>query len=285
MTTPMSVYARVAGRYAIDASDDTDIDEFFLKIVPTLPEREREQIFKELIAASGLPNRSHVAQTEPSPTIPLMPLDTMTDAEPIVQEGEHARDIGNVRHDEHHDARFAAEYKKYYRRVTNFYRQVFELPDATAEDLAQDVFLRFYNAMDEYRGEAEWAFLETIARSVAFNYIRAARAAKRSPQIVGIDHQGVKNLAAPAHPDDADVEEAALRRKRLHTAIARLPEPQRLCLQLWLEGFKYDHIAAALSITEDAVKSRLRDAKKHLADDLGLEEAKAALAGREAVGQ
>jgi RNA polymerase sigma factor (sigma-70 family) len=138
--------------------------------------------------------------------------------------------------------------------------------------------------MDEYRGEAEWAFLETIARTVAFNYIRASGTAKRSAQTVDIDHPDVANVAAPPIPDYAEVEEAALRRKRLYTAIANLPESQRLPLQLWLEGFKYDHIAAALQISLAAVKSRLHDAKKHLAEDLGLDEARAALAGREAVG-
>jgi hypothetical protein len=122
----MTVYARVAGRYAIEASDEADIDEFFLKIVPTLSEREREQIFKELIAASGLPNQSTIAQTEIPQVIPLLPLDDNADG-PAVQirrqikeEQRYAREIRDTAPDQHGDAHFAAEYKKYYRRVTGF---------------------------------------------------------------------------------------------------------------------------------------------------------------------
>lgn len=282
MTTPMSVYARVAGRYAIDATDEEDIDEFFLKIVPTLPEREREQILKELLAASGLPNPSVPVTSAPPSVIPLMPMES------VPAESAGRRNRPSVReHDARppHDGneRFAKEYKKHYARVVRFYARTFEMSGETAEELAQDVFLRFYNAMDEYKGEAEWAFLETIARSVAFNYIRASRTAKRSAPTGPFDDSSAQKLAVTT-PDYAEAEQAALRRKRLYKAIATLPESHRLCLQLWLDGFKYDQIAVALSVSLDAVKSRLRDAKKSLRDELGSEEAEAALAAREAIG-
>jgi len=65
-----------------------------------------------------------------------------------------------------------------------------------------------------------------------------------------------------AHRSSRD--EDALRRKKLHDAIAALPEGQRHAIQLWLDGFQYTEIAHALRVSVDAVKSRLRDAKRHV---------------------
>lgn len=170
---------------------------------------------------------------------------------------------------ESRDERFRSLYERYYRRVIRYYMRSFRLAEEDAEELAQDAFLRFFEAMDEYRGEAEWAFLETVARNVAYNRIRSLTTAKRGARTVEIDHPDVQEPAAPAEPDYAERQQEALRRKQLHDAIATLSPGQRQCMQLWLEDFKYDEIARALRITLDAVRSRLRDARKHLVTRLG----------------
>ena len=79
---------------------------------------------------------------------------------------------------------------------------------------------------------------------------KEARAKRRSPLQPQVDH--------------ASREAEALRRKELHDAIAALPEGQRHAMQLWLDGFHYTDIAKALGVSVVAVKSRLRDAKRHL---------------------
>jgi RNA polymerase sigma-70 factor (ECF subfamily) len=167
--------------------------------------------------------------------------------------------------------RFRPLYQKYYWRVVRFYVRSFRLTQEDAEELAQDAFLRFYEAMDEYRGDAEWAFFETIARNVAYNRIRSQKTAKRNGRTIDIDDPdfAAHEPAAPAGPDYAEREEDALRVKQLRDAIAQLPSGGRECLQLWLDDFKYDEIAKFLGITLDAVKSRLRDAKKLLRARLG----------------
>jgi RNA polymerase sigma factor (sigma-70 family) len=172
--------------------------------------------------------------------------------------------------DSDRDERFKSYYQRYFRRVVRFYVGGFRLSEEDAEELAQEAFIRFYEAMDEYRGDAEWAFFETIARNLAYNRIRFWRTQKRSAQIVDIDDPdaGVEP-AAPVAADYAERQQASLRREQLHDAIAALPRGQRECMQLWLEDFKYDEIATALRISMDAVKSRLRDAKKILRSRLG----------------
>src|SRR5437763_1746044 len=166
--------------------------------------------------------------------------------------------------------RFKSLYQKYYWRVVRFYVQAFRLSEEDAEELAQEAFLRFYEAMDEYRGDAEWAFFETVARNVAYNRIRSQKTAKRSGKTVEIDAPNFnQEPPAPAEPDFAERQHEAFRKQRLHDAITDLSPGQRECIQLWLEELKYDEIAKFLRISIDAVKSRLRDARKSLRDRLG----------------
>ncbi len=168
------------------------------------------------------------------------------------------------------DDRFQHFYQKYYRRIVRFYVRAFHLSEEDAEELAQDAFVRFYGAMDEYRGDAEWAFFETIARNVAYNRIRSQKTAKRSGKMVDIDDPGFAHEpAAPEGPDYAQREQDEIRSKRLREAIAGLPAGKRECMRLWLSEYKFDEIARFMGITVDAVKSRLRDARKLLHARLG----------------
>jgi RNA polymerase sigma factor (sigma-70 family) len=169
------------------------------------------------------------------------------------------------------DDRFRAYYQKYYRRIVRFYVTAFRFTEVDAEDLAQEAFARFYEAMDEYRGDAEWAFFETVARNVAYNRIRSTKTLKRNAKTVDLDNPEVfrnEPQAAPV-PDYAERQHAELQRKQMYDAIAELPAGQREALRLWLDGFKYDGIARALRISMDAVKSRIRDAKRVLRARLG----------------
>jgi len=167
--------------------------------------------------------------------------------------------------------RFKTLYQKYYRRVVRFYVRAFRFAEEDAEELAQEAFLRFYEAMDEYRGDAEWAFFESVARNVAYNKIRWRKTQKRNARTIDIDDPEVSRNEPPApeQPDYAERQHEALQRKRLYGAISELPPGQRECVQLWLDDFKYGEIATALHTSMDAVKSRLRDAKRQLRARLG----------------
>jgi RNA polymerase sigma-70 factor (ECF subfamily) len=170
---------------------------------------------------------------------------------------------------EDRDERFEAIYRRRYTRVYRFYR-VCGVTDEEAHDLAQDAFKRFYEKFDLYRGEAEWSYLERIARNVLYNWVRAQKTFKRGAVMVDIDDpELVVDPPAPEEPDYADRQDAELRRARLGRAVAELPQGQRECLRLRIQGLTYDQIAAALRISVDAVKSRLRDAKRHLRERLG----------------
>src|SRR5436305_3751216 len=118
------------------------------------------------------------------------------------------------------DDRFQALYRKYYKRMVRFYVLSFRVTEEDAEELTQDAFFRFLEAMDEYRGDAEWAYLEVIARNVAYNRIRSQKTAKRGAETVDIhDRNAMPEPAAPTLPDYAQREESALRSKRLRDAM------------------------------------------------------------------
>lgn len=168
----------------------------------------------------------------------------------------HTSDDGRGEH-------FKALYQKYYLRMVKYYMRVFRLAEEDAEDLAQEAFARFYEAMDEYRGEAEWAFFETVAQRLAYNRVRSHKTIKRNAVHVDLEHP--KAAAAGRTPQQHD----ALEKKMLHDAIAGLPTGQRQCVQLWLDGFTYDEIARVLRTTAEGVRSRLRDARKLLRARLG----------------
>jgi RNA polymerase sigma-70 factor (ECF subfamily) len=172
----------------------------------------------------------------------------------------------NERHE-----RFGSMYARYRRSVINFFVRGFHVGEEDAKDLTQETFTRFYEALDEYRGDAKWAYLEMIARRVGINHVRSLSTAKRRAKMVNIDDQETftAELVAQEGPDYAEREHLELRLTALRDAIASLPPGQRQCVQLLLTDMKYHEIAKALRISLDAVRSRIRDAKRLLRERLG----------------
>jgi RNA polymerase sigma factor (sigma-70 family) len=166
---------------------------------------------------------------------------------------------------------FESLYKRYYARMLRFFRRVFRVSEADAQELTQDSFIRFLRTMGEYRADAEWALLETIARNVGINRVRSLSTIKRgSVRTESLDDgESVKDAIDPiqVHPADRMIENEQIQRMR--EAIKELSDGQRQCLQLWLEDLSTEEIARALRMTAVAVKSRVRDAKRALRERLG----------------
>lgn len=176
--------------------------------------------------------------------------------------------------DTDHGARFRDLFDRYYRPVFAYFVRCGFSRDESKE-LTQETFLRVFRRMDQYRGDAEWGFLQVTARNLAANEIRSRRAQKRAAVEVSLEELPYlpDSLArdpwtsqAPPSPEDdlVEREEAANRRRRLREAMAELPEGIRACLLLRLSGLKYRHIQQRLDISMDAVKSRLHEARIRL---------------------
>src|SRR5258708_38591626 len=121
------------------------------------------------------------------------------------------------------DDRKFEELWRYRPRVRKFFSTL-GFSRETVDDLTQEVFLRVYQHMDAYRGEARSSYVVTIARNVAKNHFRDTRAQKRNAIM-----ESDEKLAGMS--DDATPVDSVLKNKeasdRLHRALDRLYINQR----------------------------------------------------------
>ena len=157
---------------------------------------------------------------------------------------------------------------KYRSPLVNFlYRMVRDR--ATAEDLAQDVFLRVYRARKEYIPSAKFTtWLFRIATNAALNSVRDNRHQRME---VSLDtpvreEQEASPRELPAR--EMRIDEHLLERDRvefIQRAIASLPDKQRAAVLLHkYEEMDYAEIAKILDCTEAALKSLLFRAYENL---------------------
>ena len=142
---------------------------------------------------------------------------------------------------------------------------------ATAEDLAQEVFLRVYRARERYEPTAKFTtWVHTIANNVASDlaqrsYRRRERgmpvSATASSSMIGLDQLAV---AASGMMPARQADRGELR-SVVQQAIAGLGERQRMALLLAkFEHCSYEEIATAMGLTVPAVKSLLFRARDQL---------------------
>ena len=159
------------------------------------------------------------------------------------------------------DGSFELLLRKYRAPLVNFLNRMVR-NQASAEDLAQEVFLRVYRARKGYAPSAKfttWIF--RIATNLALNTLRDARY-----------HLKEVSLGQPAvaEPDqaafevadrEASIEQRLIERDRaavIRRAIEALPEKQRVAVLLHkYQEMDYDEIARVLQCSESALKSLL----------------------------
>ncbi len=123
-----------------------------------------------------------------------------------------------------------------------------------AEELAQETFLRAYNARKRLaQAENQRAWLYRIATNAAFDHLRRGR------KFAWLPWSSVDDLHAP----QPDIAEAANQRDALEHAFQSLPVDYRAPLLLHVcDGLSVREVADALGISEGAVKMRLRRARE-----------------------
>jgi RNA polymerase sigma-70 factor, ECF subfamily len=157
------------------------------------------------------------------------------------------------------DASFEHLLQRYRTPLVNFlYRMVRD--SATAEDLAQEVFLRVYRARHGYEASAKFTtWLFRIATNLALNRIRDTRYRQMevSLDVRAEDDQPVMELPAR----ELRVDQILIERDRtviIRRAVEALPEKQRIAVLLHkYEEMDYCEIAKVLECSEAALKSLL----------------------------
>jgi len=158
------------------------------------------------------------------------------------------------------DSSFDFLLQKYRSPLVNFlYRMVRDT--ATAEDLAQEVFLRVYRARKQYTPSAKFTtWLFRIATNLALNSVRDTRYQKMSVSLdAPADGEDSAPLELPAR--EKRIDQKMIERDRMEMirrAVWGLPEKQRAAVLLHkYEEMDYAEIAKILECSESALKSLL----------------------------
>ena len=176
---------------------------------------------------------------------------------------------------EGHELAFRELVRRYQRPVFSLiYRMVRDRE--TAEDLAQETFIKVLNAIDSYRPEhkfSSWIF--KIANNAAIDHLR-----RREPDLLSLD--GAPDAVSAERQEATalqvrDVGETPLDElearelgSHIEVAIACLRPEYRACIMLrHVEGRAYEEIAAILDLPLGTVKTYIHRARAELRDALG----------------
>lgn len=134
-----------------------------------------------------------------------------------------------------------------------------------AEDVSQDAFLRAFNRLSAFRGDAPFrVWLLTITRNAALNH----QARRRADPVESVEPL----MGAPVGAEGrlpADQLEGRERRERLEGKVRLLSPPHRVVLVLRdIEGLSYDEIADVTETPLGSVKGRLHRAREELIEIL-----------------
>ena len=144
---------------------------------------------------------------------------------------------------------FDEAFTLYHRVVYRTARSVTQ-DDGLAEDVVQEVFLRFYRFRESVpEGELLRAWLLRVALNVARNTIRGStRAANREEAFAADAVQQGQYVQAPEEEYERRAEIEAAR-----ATLTRIKEPLRSCLLLKQQGLSYKEIASTLNLNETSV--------------------------------
>jgi RNA polymerase sigma-70 factor (ECF subfamily) len=170
------------------------------------------------------------------------------------------------------ESAFAYLVQKYRRPMVGFMYRLCHNP-STAEELAQEVFLRVYRARTSYEPSAKFTtWLYRIATNLAVNNARDTRH-ERPENTVRLDEPDQETGKTPDLADDSlTAEEQILKRERLaaiRSKVNALPERQRLAVIMHkYQQMDYREIAGVLKLSESATKSLLFRAYETLREQL-----------------
>jgi RNA polymerase sigma-70 factor (ECF subfamily) len=123
-----------------------------------------------------------------------------------------------------------------------------------ASDLVQEAFVRLHRRGSSPDAPAAW--LITVATNLLRNH--QSTRARRARLLTGARGAELLSDAPPSPPETVETEEL---RRRVRTAVDRMPERERQLLLLRAEGYSYRDLARALGLNEASVGTLLARAK------------------------
>ncbi len=159
---------------------------------------------------------------------------------------------------------------KYQHRLIHFVSRYVRDPQ-DAPDIAQDVFLRAYRSLPDFRGDsAFYTWLYRIAVNVAKNHFDARR--RRLPHAGSVRSDAANAQVEPEAGHDESPERILLAEEIATTVTAAwetLPERLKTALSLReVSRLSYEDIAQATDSPIGTVRSRIFRAREHIARQL-----------------
>jgi RNA polymerase sigma-70 factor (ECF subfamily) len=160
-------------------------------------------------------------------------------------------------------AAWEAVVRQHWRKVFNVAYKFVGKHDE-AEDLAQDIFLKIFKALDTFDRRANFqTWIISIARNLCIDHYRSVRK-ERETIAREVDAGELTPVSAEIGPDGA-LERSDLR-ALLQRALERLPVSLRTAVVLRdLQELSYQEIADRLRLPEGTVKSRINRGRLELA--------------------
>jgi RNA polymerase sigma-70 factor, ECF subfamily len=151
---------------------------------------------------------------------------------------------------------FHGQLSENFPKVYNYLRRLVRQPE-TAEDLAQEAFLKAWQALDRFDPAKPFLpWILQIARNSAWDYLRRRRELAQ-PAVLDLQ----KDTRPSPEQNLLDQEAAG----RLETALQQLPEAQRSAVFLYYkEGLDLAGLAVVLKSTRGGVTSLLHRARRRL---------------------
>ncbi|MGB9893051.1 MAG: RNA polymerase sigma factor [Candidatus Saccharicenans sp.] len=134
----------------------------------------------------------------------------------------------------------------------------------TADDLAQEIFLKAYLSLSKFRFQSEFGtWLYQIAINHIRDYLRKHKKEKADLRL--------EDVPEPGQPEEdmlvkmAESQEEARRKTWLKQKLEEMPEKYRLILSLRdIQGLSYEEIGKILKLSPGTVDSRLHRARRLL---------------------
>jgi RNA polymerase sigma-70 factor (ECF subfamily) len=141
-----------------------------------------------------------------------------------------------------------------------------------AKDLAQEVFIRVWQAAKTYKPEAKLTtWIYRITTNLCFNELKSARRKRwfsfnRSDEY---SENTLEQTLADSSPSAEDLLLSKERSRQISDALQSLPDNQRMALVLKrYDGLSYQEIAQVIGCSVSAVESLLVRAKRTLQEKL-----------------
>ena len=148
--------------------------------------------------------------------------------------------------------------RRYQDRVYNLCRYMLRDPQ-DAQDAAQDVFLKAYKGLKDFRPDASlYTWLHRIAVNTCLDYKRKARrdALKKEP---------LPEDLPSTEPFPSELYESRENTESIQAALQKLPEKLRAPIVLReIDGLSYEEVAEVLHASVGTVKSRISRAREEL---------------------